>query len=67
MFWIWLWQTTLVVTLGLFACMAVATTIGGARDVRRLLRSLDQVEGDDKDTSLALASPVNPKDGGNVN
>lgn len=49
--WIWLWQTTLVVALGLFACMAVATTIGGAKDIRRLLRSLNQAEGDERDTS----------------
>lgn len=38
--WIWLWKFVLIVSVGLFATMAVVVTIGGARDIRKLLRRL---------------------------
>ena len=39
-FWIVLWKAVLVVGLGLFAALAVVVTVGGARDVHRLLATL---------------------------
>jgi hypothetical protein len=39
-FWILLWKVVLIVGLGLFATLAVVVTVGGARDVRRLLATL---------------------------
>ncbi len=39
-FWILLWKTCLIGALSIFAVTAVAVTIGGAADVRRLLRKL---------------------------
>ncbi|HUT88802.1 MAG TPA: hypothetical protein VMY37_04860 [Thermoguttaceae bacterium] len=41
-FWVLLWKTTLVVGLAVFAGMAVWVTIGGARDIKRLLKRLDE-------------------------
>jgi len=40
MFWILLWKISFVVAVVLFAVMAVLTTIGGAFDIRKLLRRL---------------------------
>jgi hypothetical protein len=42
--WELLWKVVLLATLAAFAAMAVLVTIGGARDIRRLLRRL----GDDE-------------------
>ena len=39
-FWIVLWKAVLIGGLGLFAALAVVVTIGGARDVVRLLTTL---------------------------
>ena len=39
-FWSWLWTIMLIVGIGLFATLAVAVTIGGALDIRKLLRTL---------------------------
>lgn len=39
-FWIVLWKAVLIIGIGLFAALAVGVTIGGARDVRKLLRTL---------------------------
>ncbi len=44
--WILLWKVCLLASLALFAVMAVAVTIGGALDVRKLLRSLESAKGD---------------------
>ncbi len=41
-FWILLWKATLVVGLAVFAGMAVWVTIGGARDIKRLFKRLDE-------------------------
>ena len=51
--WMLLWKIVFVVVLALFATMTVLTTIYGARDVRRLLRSLDedQADRDQKDST----------------
>ena len=38
--WILLWKWVLIVGVALFAVMAVVVTIGGARDVRDLFRTL---------------------------
>ena len=43
-FWSQLWQVTLVVSLVVFAGMAVLVTIGGARDIQRLLKRLRESE-----------------------
>jgi hypothetical protein len=45
--WPLIWQVCLLVSLALFACMAIVTTIGGAGDVRKLLRSLAESENED--------------------
>ncbi len=50
--WQFIWQVCLLVAIGLFAFMAVATTIGGAADVRRLLRSLSDRQKNDKDEDV---------------
>jgi len=41
-FWVLLWKTTLVVGMAVFAGMAVWVTIGGARDIKRLFKRLDE-------------------------
>ncbi len=47
--WTLLWKTMLVVMLGLFAIMAVITTVMGACDIRRLMAHLRNPEEDDTD------------------
>ena len=39
-YWIVLWKGVLITGVGLFAALAVVVTIGGARDVVKLLRQL---------------------------
>jgi hypothetical protein len=39
-FWIALWKWVLIAGVGLFAAMALLVTIGGAWDIRSLLRTL---------------------------
>jgi hypothetical protein len=39
-FWILLWKACLIGAIAVFAVTAVVVTIGGAVDVRRLLRKL---------------------------
>ena len=39
-FWVVLWQVVLIAALGLFAALAIVVTIGGAVDIRRLLKTL---------------------------
>lgn len=39
-FWIVLWKAVFIIGIGLFAVLAVGVTVGGARDVRRLLGTL---------------------------
>jgi hypothetical protein len=39
-FWITTWKLVLIVGVGLFAALAVVVSIGGAFDVRNLLRTL---------------------------
>lgn len=46
--WILIWKVCLLASLALFACMAVIVTIGGAADIRKLLRSLEESR-DDKE------------------
>jgi hypothetical protein len=40
--WMLFWKIVFVVVLSLFAVMTVLTTIYGARDVRKLLKDLDE-------------------------
>jgi len=44
--WEWIWKIVFVLVTGLFAVMAILVTILGARDVRRLLQSLQDDEDD---------------------
>lgn len=39
-FWIVLWKVVLIGGIALFAVLAIVVTIGGARDVAKLLRQL---------------------------
>ena len=50
MFWIGLWKFMLVASLIVFSCMSVWVTIGGARDIKRLLAKLREegAEADDE-------------------
>ena len=52
-FWITLWKIVLIGGVLLFAVLAVVVTIGGARDVVRLLRSLRRQHAEDE----SLPSP----------
>ena len=38
--WIWVWKAVLIAGIGLFAALAIVVTVGGARDIKRLLQSL---------------------------
>ena len=40
--WLTLWTAVLWSALTLFACLAVAVTIGGFRDIRKMLRQIRQ-------------------------
>ncbi len=44
--WILIWKTVFVAVLTAFAVMAVVTTIYGARDIKKLLRELDEEQDD---------------------
>jgi hypothetical protein len=47
-FWVGLWKVCLIGSVGLFAGMAVWVTIGGAIEVRRMLKRLESMdEGDE--------------------
>lgn len=46
-FWMALWKAFLIGGLGIFAVMAVIVTIGGALDIRRMIRDLTEVESPD--------------------
>lgn len=48
-FWILLWKAIFIVSLTVFAGMAVWVTIGGARDIKRLFRTLDEQHRDGED------------------
>ncbi len=39
-FWIVLWKVVFIGGVGLFAALTVVVTIGGARDIAKLLRTL---------------------------
>ena len=45
--WIALWKIVLILGIGGFSVMAVWVTIGGALDVRKLLRSLREEPAED--------------------
>jgi len=42
--WEWVWKVTLIGTCGLFAVMSVLVIVGGAMDIRKLLRRLRERE-----------------------
>ena len=44
--WTFFWKLMLIVMIGLFAAMAVAGTVFGARDVKRLLAHLKNPDED---------------------
>lgn len=50
MTWELLWKISFVIVLSLFAIMAIITTIGGARDIRRLLSHLRHPEDDEPES-----------------
>ncbi len=55
-FWMLLWKVLLIVGIGGFALMAVWVTIGGALDIRKLVRSLGDEPGDDGEYSSPAES-----------
>lgn len=44
MFWVVFWKVSLIVAVALFSVMAIAVTVGGAFDVRQLLRRLSDAD-----------------------
>jgi hypothetical protein len=46
-FWIVLWKYVLIGGVGLFAALAIVVTIGGARDIVKLLRQLREQSADE--------------------
>ncbi len=48
-FWILLWKVVLIGGIGLFAALAVVVSIGGARDIVKLLNSLKSQQTDTTD------------------
>ena len=46
--WIVLWKTMFVSGVGLFTALSVVVTIGGARDIARLLRDLRARQADEQ-------------------
>ncbi len=48
-FWILLWKVVLIGGIGLFAALAVVVSIGGARDIAKLLRTLRAQQTDTTD------------------
>lgn len=38
--WIWLWKIVFVISVAMFAIMAIATSIGGAADIKKLFQRL---------------------------
>ena len=46
--WRFLWEVCLVGALSLFAIMSIVVTIGGAKDIRRLLRRLEKTNKEDE-------------------
>ena len=49
MTWILFWKTILILALAIFALMAVFVTVLGARDIKKLLAALRDLEGDSSD------------------
>ena len=49
-FWIITWKLVLILTLAAFAVMAVFVTVGGAVDIRNLLRRLQAGEGEGEES-----------------
>ena len=47
-YWILLWKFVLIAGVGLFAMLAVVVTIGGAFDIRKLLRTLREEHAKDQ-------------------
>ena len=45
-YWIVLWKIVLIAGIGLFGTLALVVTIGGARDVAKLLRQLKSESAD---------------------
>lgn len=52
-YWIMLWKAVFIIGIGLFSVLAVVVTIGGARDVRKLLRSLREEHRESRETDSA--------------
>ena len=50
-FWIMLWKVVFIVGVGLFALLAVVVSIGGARDIVKLLSTLRAQQTDSNDKS----------------
>ena len=49
--WITIWSVLLVGGIGIYAVMAVLVAIGGAKDVRKLFRSMDKEKRDEEKES----------------
>lgn len=52
--WIILWKVLLVGGVALFAVLTVVVTVGGARDIAKLLRMLSAEQADDADLDQSM-------------
>ena len=49
--WITIWSILLAGGIGIYAVMAVLVAIGGAKDIRKLFRSMNKEERDEEEDS----------------
>ena len=42
--WQLIWQMCLIASIGIFALMSIVVTIGGALDIRRMLKRLEKMK-----------------------
>ena len=49
--WITIWSILLAGGIGIYAVMAVLVAVGGAKDIRKLFRSMDKEKRDEEENS----------------
>ena len=49
--WITIWAILLVSGIGIYAVMVVLVAVGGAKDIRKLFRSMDKEKRDEEENS----------------
>ena len=49
--WLTIWSILLAGGIGIYAVMAVLVAVGGAKDIRKLFRSMDKEKRDEEENS----------------